>query len=146
MPGPKPRPLADRFWEKVEWTPGCWEWLAAKHKGYGQFYISSDDQRRVKLARAHRVAFVLAGNVLPEGMDLDHLCSNPGCVNPAHLEPVTHAINVSRSRRAHAFASRTHCFKGHAYTVENTYWDGHRRVCRSCHRIAEARRRLKAAA
>ena len=37
---------------------------------------------------------------IPEGLELDHLCKNGKCVNPAHLEPVTHAENIRRSRLA----------------------------------------------
>ncbi len=35
---------------------------------------------------------------IPAGMDLDHLCRNESCVNPDHLELVTHAKNCRRGR------------------------------------------------
>ena len=49
-----------------------------------------------KLRLAHIVAFELAGGVIPEGFDIDHLCSNRRCINPSHLEAVSHSVNVKR--------------------------------------------------
>jgi hypothetical protein len=50
---------------------------------------------------AHRVVFEMYGGVIPDGYELDHLCFNPSCVNPAHLEPVTKAENMRRARLEH---------------------------------------------
>jgi hypothetical protein len=33
---------------------------------------------------------------IPENLELDHLCRNPACVRPDHLEPVTHLENLRR--------------------------------------------------
>lgn len=66
---------------------------------------------------------------IPQGLELDHLCRNPTCVNPDHLEPVTHAENMRRAlpykknlKKHGTFnRSKTHCRNGHPYTPENTY-------------------------
>lgn len=71
---------------------GCWEWRAAKAGGgYGRF--APDGRRQVQ---AHRFAYEIVCGAIPDGLDLDHLCRNRGCVNPAHLEPVTRQENVRR--------------------------------------------------
>lgn len=76
-------------------TPdACWLWQGAHNrKGYGRI-----QHRRVH-SNAHRVVYELLVGAIPPGFHLDHLCLNTGCVNPAHMEPVTPAENV---RRQHA--------------------------------------------
>jgi hypothetical protein len=86
---------------------------------------------------------------VPDGLELDHLCRNPGCVNPDHLEPVTHKENMLRGFNPSATnARKTHCHKGHFFDAENTYiaTTGARR-CRTCLRELQRnwRRRQKAA-
>lgn len=110
-------PLLERFWSKVEKTDYCWEWKAAKTpKGYGQFNIDK------VVLRAHRVAYELVVGPIPDGLTIDHLCRNPSCVNPDHLEPVTNRENTLRGSNFIAqHAKKTHCPHGHEYTEENTY-------------------------
>lgn len=40
--------------------------------------------------------FQLYKRFIPNDMEIDHLCRNPGCCNPDHLELVTHAENNRR--------------------------------------------------
>lgn len=72
---------------------GCWIWRGTvATNGYGRVMF------RGRMMAAHRLFFVLHRGPIPEGLELDHLCSTRPCVNPAHLEPVTHMENI---RRAH---------------------------------------------
>lgn len=91
-------PLSQRFWDKVEKTDGCWLWRAARDlNGYGR--VGADEgPKRTMLA--HRAAWTLLRGDIPDGLVLDHLCRNPQCVNPAHLEPVTQRVNLERARAA----------------------------------------------
>lgn len=115
----------DRFWAKVKFTNSCWLWTASLDRhGYGQFMV------RPRLYRAHRWAYEFCNGEIPEGLPLDHLCRTHACVNPDHLEPVSHGENVRRGLRGRLV---THCSRGHAYTPENTFLNhGHLRECRAC--------------
>lgn len=134
------------FWDKVQKGNGCWQWLGwTNAKGYGYTKYKDCPERL-----AHRVAFILDGGVIPEGMVLDHLCRNSSCVRPSHLEVVTGLENYRRSPHP---GTRESCPQGHPYTPENTYRyppsrgaPNGRRECRRCSREYKAayKRRQKA--
>jgi hypothetical protein len=134
--------LTRRFWDKVLLGNGCWEWTGAHLKdGYSRFKV---DGRTVL---AHRCAYELAVGPIPDGLTLDHLCRNRGCVNPAHLEPVTQRENTMRSPVAAAAlnVAKTHCINGHAFVGENLRLrirGG--RDCRICHRMYQQAFRQRA--
>lgn len=83
------RPAEERFWEKVE-VADCWIWIGAKTNGYGAFNDGS------RIVRAHRWAYEALVGELDPSLHIDHLCRNPSCVNPDHLEPVTPRENTMR--------------------------------------------------
>lgn len=120
-----------RFWAKVQKTDGCWLWSASRQRrGYGTLVLQG------KGRLAHRVAYELLRGPVPDGCELDHTCRNTACVNPDHVEPVSHRINVLRGTSPAARnAAMTVCKRGHALTPENTLiYDGGRRRCRTCTR------------
>lgn len=110
---------------------GCWDWLAAKTKaGYGVFGVDGH-----RTTSAHRFAYEVLAGPIPDGYEVDHICSNRACVNPAHLEPVTHTHNIWRKTGC----SETHCSKGHELTGDNLRLyvrpnGGVWRRCRECRR------------
>jgi hypothetical protein len=123
-----------RFWNRVEKSAGgCWIWKGTVSRGYGVITVPMSAMRV-----AHRVAYEMEVGPIPEGMQLDHLCRNTLCVNPAHLEPVTHHENQRRGLKGDL---TTHCPKGHEYTPENTRRYRNHRYCRACHRDREQARR-----
>lgn len=114
-----------RFWSKVLITDytSCWLWTGTiNEKGYA--YFKPDG----KMVRAHKWIWEQFNGPIAGGLELDHKCRIRHCVNPAHLQPVTHLENMRRG----FWASRTHCSKGHEFTPKNTRWNGKQRVCREC--------------
>lgn len=143
-PGATPRfcSLQERFWKYVTKTSRCWIWNGSKTRGYGNFVIK---QRPTKCVRAHRYAYELLVAQIPNGMTIDHLCKNPSCVNPSHMEIVTFSEN---SKRGNPMQSR--CGRGHKMDKANTYYypkssSRHgRRKCRKCGAILMRRKRSHA--
>lgn len=129
----------ERFWAKVnkngpvhcELKTPCWLWTAyTGAAGYGRFGRQN----------AHRVSFLLTHGALTPGLEIDHICRVRNCVNPEHLQELTHQANVDRCLRVKNAESRDkyktsktspkgHCPRGHAYDLVRK--DGVR-ICRVC--------------
>lgn len=145
------RPAIDRFLEKVERDGllGCWTWTGAIN--WGGYGMVNHDGRHIG---AHRAAYLLLVGPIPADKDVDHRCHNDDatclggptclhrrCVNPAHLEPVSHAENLQRAAPNWAPRWITHCVAGHPRSPDNTYMRSDKKSthCRVCARQATRR-------
>ena len=121
-----------RFNAKVQVGDGCWLWLGCTlRNGYGQFFYNG------RTETAHRAAVMLDGRHIPEGMQVDHLCSVRACVRPDHLEVVTPRENTLRASKgaAQANARKSECLRGHPLDGDNLIVKARGRNCRACSRI-----------
>ena len=120
-----------RIWSSIRLEGDCWIWQGSLNKaGYGTVRVDPRD------LLVHRYVYELVRGPIPSQLELDHLCRRHACMNPAHLEAVTGAVNKSRS----PFRNTTHCRRGHLYTPETTRitkegW----RACRLCKRYYRER-------
>lgn len=123
----------ERFWEKVDASGDCWEWISTRNRGgYGQFHTVTRGSPTNRTP-AHRWAWETLVGLIPEGLVLDHLCRNPPCVNPDHLEPVTDQENIRRGVGTSAInARKDRCDRGHEFT--GTQNRGRWRRCVECDR------------
>jgi hypothetical protein len=133
---------------RIPTADGCWEWQGPKERdGYVRVGVGSRTDRTARRAYAHRITYEHYVGPIPDGLQLDHLCRNRSCCNPAHLEPVTPLENTRRGTLAAVNSSRqraiTHCQRGHPFSGENLYLTPKgRRICRACSN-ASARRRWR---
>ncbi len=107
--------VEERFWAKVDkagplpdFAPHlgpCWLWTASlfTQSRYGLLKVSDTNRG------AHVVSYELVVGPVPAGLELDHLCRVRHCVNPSHLEPVTHQENARRG----IYGMQTECLRGH---------------------------------
>ena len=136
---------SERFHNKIFYEPntGCWLWGAALCRdGYARF-----DRRIADLA--HRYSYALYKGPIPDNLEIDHLCKVRCCVNPSHLEAVTHAENVRRGdyKSNHRNKVKTHCTRGHGLSGRNLIIKLHngkkRRNCRTCFNSSQVINRKK---
>ena len=141
MSGPNLQRFAAKFLEDEN---GCWIWHGATNgpRGYG---ILRYGKRPGVKVYAHCFSYETFIGQVPDGKELDHICRQPRCVNPEHLEPVTHRVNCLRGVGWAAInAAVTFCPQGHHYSGRNLYVrsDGHR-DCRRCNAERSAVRRAR---
>lgn len=147
----KRKTLGERFWEKTKKTDSCWLWIGATNpkNGYGGFWNG------LRHTSAHRFSYEFFNKKeIPKGLEIDHICRVRNCVNPAHLEAVTHSENTLRGnvphvakeniKKAHEAArlknrSRSFCIRGHEWKEENwekSPWVKHKhKVCKLCRKM-----------
>lgn len=120
-------------------STGCWDWIAAKSYGYGCIGLG------YKTYRVHRLLYAMTRGAPDPNLECDHLCRNRGCVNPEHIEMVTHRENILRGKAPQAEnAKKTHCPSGHPYDDKNTIRRRRGgRDCRICN-VARVRNRRNA--
>jgi hypothetical protein len=99
-----------------------------RENGYGQTFFQG------KVTKAHRAAWIKAKGEIPEGMVIDHMCGNRGCVNVEHLRVVTQRENIMAGKWNRD--NRDACPKGHPNTPENTMVRKNgNRECAECNRV-----------
>lgn len=122
----------------------CWNWTSYNHGGYGIIKINK------KNIRAHRMSYEIFVKKIDKNMQINHLCHNRLCINPNHLEELSHAENGSREKAKHYNSQLTHCRRGHEYTKDNTKFImrpyGHNgwamRECLECRKITTKRYKM----
>lgn len=148
--GPKARPVAERFWGKVQkrGLDECWLWAGgSKVGGYGTLLVGSRTTGRRKVV-ASRLSYEINVGPIAAGLYVCHSCDTPACVNPGHLFLGDQAANMAdaaaKGRTAGWNASKTHCPAGHPYSGTNLFMraDG-ARGCRACRAAARTRFTLK---
>ena len=129
--------MKEKLLQKINKTKNCWIWIGhITPLGYGRYSAKF----------AHRLVYELLVGKIPKGLELDHLCRNTRCVNPKHLEPVTHKENILRGIGWTAInARKILCLKGHPLKGKNlrTYKD--RRdgsIYRTCIKCQDARNKI----
>lgn len=137
---PRSLPLLDRIAARVLVGDGCWEWSGAKNDvGYSQVSWPPRNGGSSNSVYAHRVMYELFVGPIAPGLVIDHLCRNPGCVRPDHLEAVTQRENACRG----ALATKPDCAQGHPRSVANTYVRKNgKKMCRVCY-LERSRARTK---
>lgn len=115
----------------------CWPWTSSDdgRAKYGRASVNG------KAKGAHVAVYERLVGEIPTGLEIDHLCRNTICCNPAHMEPVTRRENVLRQPKVISARTADRCCNGHLWTPENTYIHPTQgsRICRICTYAAVAR-------
>lgn len=117
----------------------CWVWTGSRRGDYGRYRLPGKDEG------SHRVSYSKCVGPLVSGLALDHLCRNPACVRPDHLEQVTDRVNTLRGISPAAInAAKSHCQNGHEFSGRNLIMKsgefGPQRLCRTCRNADSAKR------
>lgn len=139
--------IQNRIYNNISPEPmsGCWLWTSNISKaGYARLSVNNRRQY------VHRLSYEEFVGPIPDGLQIDHLCRVRCCVNPDHLEPVTHLENIRRGvwidacreRSKRIYDEMTHCINGHPLNEENTRYQpdkrrkgGIKRYCIACRRL-----------
>ena len=118
--------LEDAFNSRVNKTKTCWLWTGVVNlDGYSRLYTGNN-----KYVMGHRFSYEKINGKIPKHLEIDHLCRVRNCVNPEHLEAVTHKENVNRGGNT----KKTHCIHGHEFSDKNTRINKktNARICLTC--------------
>lgn len=120
---------------------GCWLWMGSTlPKGYAVLRVSRKIDPHRKHLYLHRLFYEVSKGAIPPGLEIDHLCRNPSCITPDHLEAVSRSTNLRRGNVGSDIGrynrAKTHCPQGHSYDKLNTYYRpdrrGRGRNCKQC--------------
>jgi hypothetical protein len=127
--------LRTRLFTRVDrLDDGCWQWLGNVDRlGYGRCLV------RGRTTLVHRVVYELIVGPIPQGREIDHTCRKRSCVNPGHLDPVSHSENVIRGNRARG--PQAMCRRGHP--LDYFHAKTGKRGCRTCRIANGAARRAQ---
>ena len=122
--------LAERAGDCIVWRG------TARSNGYGVTVYMG------KQTTTHRIMYQLhTGNPVPADMEVDHTCNTRLCINPEHLQMVSHVENMKLGAQR-----RLTCRAGHDWNDDNTYiavvkrkqgGTREQRYCRVCRAIAQ---------
>ena len=130
--------IRERLERNSVYCGDCIIWCgSATPDGYGRVGRGGKKDGISPTITAHRAAYLAYIGDIPNGLELDHVCQNRLCINPGHLEVVTHQENTRRAwvRRIPS----THCKNGHLRTTENTYSARGWQECKECQAITNKR-------
>lgn len=115
----------------VDPDTSCWLWIAVRQPdGYGKAKWSG------RMVSVHRLSYQLLVGAIPDGLEIDHLCRVRNCVNPVHMEPVTHGENVRRTLGGIIRKGDGECRQGHDLAFVGVRPNGQ---CAECCRAATRR-------
>jgi hypothetical protein len=130
---------SQRFWACVEFNPGdCWIWRGTyRGNNYGCFFAGKTLEGKNKYVSPQVFAWEETNGSLPAGMEIHHRCLNPACINPLHLEALSHEDHIATRTRV----TKEFCIRGHPLSGNNLYIissTGYRR-CRACDALRHLR-------
>ena len=120
----------------------CWNWTRKLDNGYGRIWF------RGKVWRVYRLLYTWKTGKVPKwknftDKEIDHICNNRACVNPNHLQLISHKENTLKGSGPTAVNKRKNrCKHGHLLVPDNR---GSRK-CPTCNKIymsSEKRRAYK---
>lgn len=119
------------MWQLVRVLPsGCWQWRGGRTEaGYAHLWILG------KMHYVHQIMYELYKGPIPSGLEPDHTCRRRWCVNPDHLEAVTHQVNNQRGY----WGRKRRCPHGHPLDGRRKGEFGPVRYCLTCNRLRAAK-------